>query len=181
MTMLNTFAAAATLFASLAAVPAAAQNVDVFIGGLRDDVRPIVAFALDDSTEPGFRPTNVLGVFANDEYEFVPGQPMNPVEACRSTPNLVVPVDIVYELDAVYGPSSTQEPINFPDLPTYFAQQSMLMMLERGLVVQGTPEFGLLASCVGYVWAQRLSQPAEVWEEIIDEHFPQLRGVLQVE
>lgn len=173
---------ASFFFASCAATvasTASAQNfADVYVGSFTDDVKPIVVFAFDDPRTEGFNPVDIIAVYPNTEYDWSRTTPVQPTQACIFTLDFNAPpgLEVEYESQPIYGPSSGREPINYPDLPTFFAQQGLRVLVAREQVGEQTAAFAQYATCVGYVWALNLSQPAEFWENLLQENLG--RGIV---
>ncbi len=158
---------AAAIVALGAAGSAAAGKGDVYLGVFKDDKKPIVVFAFENAASP----TDAMAVYVNTTYEQKIGEKFDPIKACHFTfdfPSTQFQVDFVG--GAIYGPSSGRETILYPDLPTFFAQQAMKVLLERNWIERDTPNFAYYSSCVGFVWATSLSQDGKTWERIIREN-----------
>lgn len=176
-----TVVAAATLSALLTTVLAAPTEVaaqdgvqaDVYVGSFADDEKPIAVFAFDDPNQSGFTALDSLAVYAVPGYR-PEGDAFDPRDGCRFTLDFEQQLDpSILEGAPIYGPGSGRESVAFPDLPLFFAQQAMRVMVARGQVATEDEAFPLYTSCITYAWAQQLSQPEEVWRQIIEEQLPQ--------
>lgn len=164
-------AAAAIGLSAFATGPALAQEdaADwyIFVGRNAND-NPIVVYFQSNTATPDFEPTGSIAFVLNTEYT-VEGD-FDPTQACRWQSLDNADLDYARELRTkiIYGPNSEQDRISFIDLPIYMAQQTALSLLQEGVLIDEratVPYF----NCAGFVWAQVLAQPPEVWEELIAE------------
>lgn len=173
-------AAAAAAMTALSAAAAHAAN-DVYVGSIvtlvgeeNPEERPVVVFAFDDAAAQGFTAIDTIGIYVDPAYKRAEGEPFKPREACVYTLDFPSEVTPAYESAPVYGPSSGQKTVNYPDMPTFFAQKAMQMLISRGEVEQESATFANYGSCVGFVWSTLLSQSGEFWQSLLEE-----RGLAQ--
>lgn len=168
-------AAAWAVLALAAAAPASAQDrvrADIYVGSLVDEAKPIAVFAFDDPDASGFQAIDALAIYAEPDYTPEANR-YDPREGCRFTGQFQGQLDqVALQPAPIYGPNSGRDAVAFPDLPAFFAQQVMRVMVERGEIDPNSPQFAYYTSCISFVWAQQLSQPEEVWREILEELLP---------
>lgn len=163
---MKTIIQAAAAAAILVGGQASAAEGDIFLGGFRDDQKSVVVFAFEDPTTP----RDAMAVYARPDYAPADGEAFDPFKACAYTFDFAdSPIQVNYVPKAIYGPSSGQATLLFPDLPTFFQQKAMQMLVDRGEVQTETREFGLYASCVAFIWATQLTQDAETWRRVVRE------------
>lgn len=171
------------LSAIATAGPAFAQNEDaldwyIFVG--RNALEnPIVVYFQSEHATPEFTPVGSVAFVINTEY--TPGvDAFDPAQVCRIQSLEVSDPTNAQSLRTriIYGPNSDQGVVSIIDLPSYFAQQTVLSLLQEGVLIDenaATPYF----NCAGYTWAQIMSQPPEFWEQLILDTFGEAPGGAQ--
>lgn len=160
----------------LSAAPALAQDgvqADIYVGSMEDDEKAIAVFAFDDPNTSEFAPIDALAIYAVPGYVPDGGQ-FDPRQGCRFTGQFDAQLDlVVLQSTPIYGPNSGKDSVAFLDLPAFFAQQALQVMVDRGQIAVNSPSFAYYTSCISFVWARQLSQPEEVWREIVEQVAPQ--------
>lgn len=159
--------ALAAILAATAVGAASAGKGDVFVGTFKDDQKPIVVFAFESASSP----KDAMAVYVDPKYDQKIGEKFEPVKACRFTFDFEnSPIPVKYNEKAIYGPSSGQKTVNFPDLPTFFTVQAMKMLVENKYVELKTPRFAYYSSCISFVWALTLSRSGKEWKETLKKN-----------
>lgn len=138
---------------------------------------PIIVYFQSDSASPEFEPIASVALVLDPSY--TPEGQFDPSKGCLATSLEFDPADAkALRTQIIYGPNSAQRNVSVIDFPSYMARSTALALLQEGVLIDESATVPYF-NCAGFIWANLISQPPEVWQDILKQAIEDKRAEQQ--